>query len=69
MTARLDPSIRAGWIAFNRDLEGEVLTMYLDIRRLVTVAHGVLIDPISAAYPLPWVSTATGQPATRAEVT
>lgn len=68
MTARLDPSIRAGWIAFNRDLEGEVLTMYLDTRRLVTVAHGVLIDPIGAAFPLPWVSTATGQPATRAEV-
>lgn len=63
-----DPSIRAGWIAFNRPLEGEVLTMYLDTRGLVTVAHGVLIDPLSAALPLPWVSTTTGQPATSAEV-
>lgn len=68
MTARLDPSIRAGWIAFNRNLEGEIPWPYLDIRQLVTVAHGVLVPNRQVLLTYRWRSDVTGERATAFEV-
>lgn len=42
------------WHSFSEDLEGRVLTMYLDILGLVTTGVGNLIDPVSEAVRLPW---------------
>lgn len=53
---------------FSRPLEGRVHWMYPDILGLITTGVGNLIDPISAALPLPWKHK-NGTPATQAEVT
>lgn len=60
-------SVRAAWKAFNEPLEGAAIPYpYLDVKRLVTVGTGNLIDPIGSALYLPW--TIDGRPATRAEI-
>jgi GH24 family phage-related lysozyme (muramidase) len=43
------------WVAFNRDLEGELRHMYLDTKGLCTTGLGNLIDPLSHALSLPWM--------------
>ena len=40
--------------SFSRTYEGYVLSPYLDVKGLVTVGVGNLIDPVSAALALPW---------------
>lgn len=47
-------SVRTQFRAFNEPLEGVVKFMYLDIKGLVTVGVGNLIDPINAALDLPF---------------
>jgi GH24 family phage-related lysozyme (muramidase) len=64
---RLDPSIRAGWIAFNRNKEGIIPWPYLCRRKVWTVAIGVT-PSLALAYTYRWILTATRQPATRADV-
>lgn len=48
------PSVRAAFRAFNETFEGVVPWMYLDIKGLVTVGVGNLIDPIELALHLPF---------------
>jgi hypothetical protein len=48
------PSVRAAFRAFNEPFEGVVPWMYLDIKGLVTVGVGNLIDPIELALQLPF---------------
>jgi GH24 family phage-related lysozyme (muramidase) len=42
------------WHQFSEPLEGRVLHMYLDVKGLITVGVGNLIDPVGAALGLPW---------------
>lgn len=48
------PCVRATFYDFTAPLEGVVPWMYLDIRGLVTVGLGCLIDPLPLAIPLQW---------------
>ncbi len=43
------------FVEFTTPLEGNVPSMYLDVKGLVTVALGCLIDPVQMAISLPWV--------------
>lgn len=63
----IHPDVVADWIAFNAPLEGRVSHAYLDVRGLVTVGVGNLIDPFSLALSLPWQHP-DGTPATADEV-
>ena len=47
-------SVQNRFRAFNEPLEGIVRYMYLDVKGLVTVGVGNLIDPVSAATGLPF---------------
>jgi len=48
------PSVRAAFRAFNEPFEGVVPWMYLDVKGLVTVGVGNLIDPLGLAVQLPF---------------
>lgn len=48
-------SVKAYFIKFTTQFEGRVNYMYLDIKGLVTIGIGNLIDPIDLALPLPFV--------------
>lgn len=39
---------------FNHDLEGEFPSLYADVRRLITTAMGILVDPLPRALALEW---------------
>lgn len=53
--------------AFSEPLEGaRIPYMYLDVKGLVTTGTGNLIDPVTAALPLPW--RIDGRPATAREI-
>ena len=49
------PSVLADWGAWTAQFEGRVAWPYLDVKGLVTVGLGCLIDPVSAALPLPFI--------------
>jgi hypothetical protein len=49
------PSVQSVFPAFSTKFEGRVTYMYLDIKGLVTIGVGNLIDPVSAAQALPFV--------------
>lgn len=63
----MHPSVRDIFLEFTEPLEGLVTTMYADVKGLVTVGLGNLIDPIGLALHLPWKLPA-GIPASRADV-
>ncbi len=48
------PSVQSGFRAFNTAFEGCIPFMYLDIKGLVTVAVGNLVDPVELAQALPF---------------
>ncbi len=48
-------SVRSVFTAFSTRFEGRVATMYCDVKQLVTIGIGNLIDPLPAALPLPFV--------------
>ncbi|MGA3024594.1 MAG: hypothetical protein ABSF98_07485 [Bryobacteraceae bacterium] len=48
------PSVKAAFRAFNEPFEGVVPWMYLDVKGLVTVGVGNLIDPVELAVQLPF---------------
>lgn len=48
------PSVVAIFPTFTAEFEGNCTWMYLDEKCLVTTGRGNLIDPITAAYALPW---------------
>lgn len=61
-------AVRDTWIAFNEPFEGRVRWMYLDVRGLVTVGIGNLIDPVGEALARPFVHDADGTPASTDEI-
>ena len=61
-------SVRAAFVGFTTAYEGCVPWMYLDVKGLVTVAIGNLIDPIQYAMPLPFVDRVTGALAQRDDI-
>lgn len=60
-------AVREAFVRFSSDLEGVVPWMYQDVKGLVTVAIGNLVDPMSLALDLPFVKP-DGSPASRAEI-
>ncbi len=62
------PSVAARFLEFTRPLEGTVEYMYVDVKGLVTIGIGNLIDPIGMALALPFVKKVGGA-ATPAEIT
>lgn len=62
-------AVRDIFPSFSEKFEGRIPHMYLDIKGLVTVGIGNLIDPISAALPLPFTHKGRpGDTATEAEI-
>lgn len=49
------PAVQAAWFPFNKQLEGYLTFMYLDILGYVTTGMGNLIDPVESALALPWM--------------
>jgi GH24 family phage-related lysozyme (muramidase) len=60
--------VRSIFPAFSVQFEGRVGWMYLDVKGLVTIGIGNLIDPVSAALGLPFVHRADGSAASRDEI-
>src|SRR5689334_22442277 len=65
----MHPSVRSQFRAFNEPFEGSIPYMYLDIKGLVTVGVGNLIDPVGLATALPFRFKSTGGPATTEQIT
>jgi GH24 family phage-related lysozyme (muramidase) len=69
------PSVQSRFRSFNEQFEGVVSFMYLDIKGLVTIGVGNLIDPVSAATAIPfrWKNKpgikTPGAPASAADIT
>lgn len=63
----LKQAVIDNWHKVTEPLEGRVPHMYADIKGLITVGVGNLIDPKRAALALPW-KTQTGAPASPAQV-
>ncbi len=61
-------SVRGIFPEFSTQFEGRVEWMYLDVKGLVTIGVGNLIDPLSAALGLPFVHRVDGSPASRDEI-
>jgi GH24 family phage-related lysozyme (muramidase) len=61
-------SVRDAWIPFSAKFEGVVSWMYLDVKGLVTIGIGNLIDPISLGLTLPFRRFSDGQLATVQEI-
>lgn len=59
--------VAAAFRAFTEPLEGYVLSMYCDVKGLITTGCGNLIDPESAALALPWKHS-SGELASAADV-
>jgi IPT/TIG domain len=62
------PSVRSAFPSFSTRFEGRVSYMYLDIKGLVTIGVGNLIDPVSLALPLPFVHKSDLAAATQDEI-
>ncbi len=60
-------SVRAAFVEFTAKFEGVVPWMYVDVKGLVSIGIGNLIDPIQMAMVLPFVRL-DGSPADRAEI-
>lgn len=48
------PAVQSGFPGFSAKFEGRVSYMYLDVKGLVTVGVGNLVDPVSVAQTLPF---------------
>lgn len=60
-------AVREAWMAFSAPLEGSVLHLYADVKGLVTIGVGNLVDPVAAAVHLP-LRRPDGTMATRDEI-
>lgn len=60
--------VRTAWLTFTERFEGGVPWLYADVRGLITIAYGNLVDPLSAALSLP-LEWADGGKATAADIT
>lgn len=54
MTPTIRPAVRAAFRGYSEKLEGRTRNPYADVKGLVTVSVGCIIDPISLALGLPW---------------
>lgn len=61
-------SVKEAFYGFTEKFEGAIPWMYLDIKGLVTVAVGNLVDPISLVVNLPFIKMNTLLPATKDEI-
>jgi hypothetical protein len=61
-------TVAAKWREFNTPFEGLVRFMYQDVKGLITIGMGNLIDPIGAALGLPFRKRRGGALATQAEI-
>lgn len=73
-------SVRDSFISFSEPLEGRVLFMYLDVKRLVSTGVGNLLDaddaedfgtnpsPLPDIYTLDWFDKTSGTPASHADI-
>jgi hypothetical protein len=62
-------AVEDGFVDFTAPLEGVVRWMYLDVKGLVTVGIGNLIDPLNEeTLGLPFLHMPSGTPATREEI-
>ena len=64
----MQQSVSQSFLAFTTPLEGKVNWMYLDVKGLVTIGIGNLIDPVSLALPLPFVHDSDSSPASQSEI-
>lgn len=64
----MKPSVRDIFADFSARFEGVVPWMYLDVRGLVTVAIGNLIDPLTYALYLPFIRKSDSTPASKDEI-
>jgi GH24 family phage-related lysozyme (muramidase) len=64
----MQSSVQQNFLQFTKPLEGTVNYMYLDIKGLVTVGIGNLIDPVSSASALPFVHNTDNSPALQSEI-
>lgn len=60
-------SVRDAFISFTEPLEGSVPWLYADVKGLVTIGIGNLVDPMESALALPFVRP-DGTPASRDEI-
>ena len=65
----MKPAVATRFLSFTEPLEGLVDYMYADVKGLVTIGFGNLIDPLDVALSLPFAKKADGTPATRDEIT
>jgi hypothetical protein len=69
------PAVQSAFPTFSRTFEGRVAYMYVDVKQLVTVGVGNLIDPVAVAQALPFQFknkpgiSAPGSPATPDQIT
>jgi GH24 family phage-related lysozyme (muramidase) len=61
-------SVRSSFLSFTTRFEGHVSYMYLDIKGLVTIGVGNLIDPMNLALGLPFVHKSDASAATQEEI-
>lgn len=54
MTPTIRPAVRAVFRAYSERLEGRTRHLYADVKGLVTVSVGCLVDPIQLALRLDW---------------
>lgn len=64
----LRAAVRAIFPSFSARYEGDISWPYKDVRGLITVGLGCLIDPVDRALGLPWVDAVSRRPVTRATV-
>ena len=62
-------AVREAFWDFSIPMEGYVDHLYQDVKGLVTVGVGNLVDPVAYALPLPFVDRVTGKRASNAEIT
>jgi len=48
------PAVQSAFSTFSREFEGRVPYMYVDVKQLVTIGVGNLIDPVATALTLPF---------------
>ena len=60
-------SVLDRFVDFTAPLEGVVPSLYVDVKQLLTVGIGCLVDPVSLALSLPWVMP-DGSPASQSEI-
>jgi len=61
-------SVQAGFLGFTRAFEGDLPFMYLDVKGLVTIGFGDLVDSQNAVRFLPFRHKRDGTPATQWEI-